>query len=176
MIIWLNGTFGAGKTATAAELLPLVPSARLFDPETVGYVLRANLADHPVSDFQHWPPWRPLVVATATELARYTGKHLIAAQTVLQPDYLAEIFAGLRAAGLGVIHVVLDADEDVLRRRIEASDEARQWRLCHLPEYREARSWLRQEADLMLDTTALSTAQAAREIASALPSLASTQP
>jgi hypothetical protein len=45
VIIWLNGTFGAGKTATAAKLLPLAPGARLFDPETVGYMLRANLAD-----------------------------------------------------------------------------------------------------------------------------------
>jgi hypothetical protein len=66
VIIWLNGTFGAGKTATAKELLPLVPDTRLFDPETVGYMLRPNLADRPVSDFQHWPPWRTLVVATAS--------------------------------------------------------------------------------------------------------------
>jgi hypothetical protein len=36
-------------------------------------MLRPNLADHPVSDFQHWPPRRPPVVATATELARFTG-------------------------------------------------------------------------------------------------------
>lgn len=64
MIIWLNGAFGAGKTATATELLPLVPNTRLFDPETVGYMLRPHLTDHPVSDFQDWPPWRPLVVAT----------------------------------------------------------------------------------------------------------------
>ena len=32
----------------------------------------------PVPDFQQWPPWCPLVVATATELARFTGQHLIA--------------------------------------------------------------------------------------------------
>jgi hypothetical protein len=86
VIVWLNGTFGAGKTATAAALVPLIPEARLFDPETVGYMLQPNLADHPVSDFQHWAPWRPLVVATATELARYTGEHLIAAQTILNRD------------------------------------------------------------------------------------------
>ncbi len=43
----------------------------------------ANVADHPVSDLQDWPPWPPLVVATATELARYTRQHLIAAQTAL---------------------------------------------------------------------------------------------
>ncbi len=81
MIVWLNGTFGCGKTTTAAELRCLIPSSRVFDPETVGYMLQPNLADHPVTDFQHWPPWRRLVVATASELARFTGQHLIAPQT-----------------------------------------------------------------------------------------------
>ncbi len=169
MIVWLNGTFGAGKTTTGAELQPLIPGARLFDPETVGYMLAPNLADHPVGDFQDWPPWRPLVVATATELARYTGEHLIAPQTILDPRYLAEIFTGLRTAGTAVFHVLLDADDDVLRRRIGASGEARQWRLDHLAAYREARPWLRREADLVLDTAVLTAAQAAREIACALP-------
>lgn len=171
MIIWLNGTFGAGKTATATELLPLVPGARLFDPETVGHMLRPNLADHPVPDFQHWPPWRRLVVATATELACYTGEHLIAPQTVLNRDYLAEMFSGLRAAGLAVFHVLLDVSEEALRRRIETSEEARQWRLDHLAAYHQARPWLCHEADLVLDTATLTAAQAARQIASALPSL-----
>lgn len=168
MIVWLNGTFGAGKTATATELLPMVPGTRLFDPETVGYMLRPNLSDHPVTDFQHWPPWRPLVVATAAELTRYTGQHLIAVQTLLVRDYLAEIFAGLGAAGLPVFHVLLDGREDVLRARIESSGEARQWRLDHLARYRDARPWLLQEADLVVDTTACTAAQAASQIASAV--------
>ena len=176
MIVWLNGTFGVGKTATAAELLPLVPGARLFDPETVGYMLQPNLSDHPVPDFQHWPPWRPLVVATAMELAHYTGQHLIAAQTILTRDYLAEIFTGLRTARLPVFHVMLDADDDVLRARIEGTEEARQWRLAHLARYRDARPWLRREADLLVDTTDLTAAHAAREIAMALASLTQTRP
>jgi hypothetical protein len=62
VIVWLNGTFGCGKTTTAAELCPLIPSSRLFDPETVGYMLRSNLGDRPVPDFQHRPPWGPLAV------------------------------------------------------------------------------------------------------------------
>lgn len=168
MIIWLNGTFGAGKTATAKELLPLVPGTRLFDPETVGYMLQPNLADRPVSDFQHWPPWRPLVVATAVELTRYTGQHLIAPQTLLTRSYLGEIAAGLRTARLTLFHVLLDADDDALRSRIEASDEARQWRLDHLGMYRAARAWMREDADLVLDTAALRAAEAAHLIADAL--------
>ena len=169
MIVWLNGAFGAGKTATALRLPALVPGSRVFDPETVGYMLRPNLADHAVSDFQHWPPWRPLVAATAAELARYTGEHLIAPQTVLVRDYLEEIFTGLRAAGLAVFHVLLDADEDVLRRRILGSDEAQEWRLAHLTGYRAARPWLIEAADLVVDIGVLAPDEVANRVACAVP-------
>ena len=172
MIIWLNGTFGSGKTSTAAELRSLVPSSRVFDPETVGYMLQPNLADLPVSDFQHWSPWRPLVVATAAELARFTGQHLIAPQTILVRAYLEQILAGLRDAGLDVFHVVLDASEEVLRRRILGSAEAQAWRLDHLAEYRSARSWMIQAADLAVDTGGRPPAEIAHQIASALPAAA----
>jgi hypothetical protein len=169
VIVWLNGTFGCGKTTTATRLLALIPGSRLFDPETVGYMLQPNLADHAVSDFQHWPPWRPLVAATATELARYTGEHLIAPQTVLVRDYLEEIFTGLRAAGLAVFHVLLDADEEALRRLIQGSDEARAWRLAHLAGYLAARPWLIEAADLVVDTAAAAPDEVASRVASALP-------
>jgi chloramphenicol 3-O-phosphotransferase len=169
VIVWLNGTFGAGKTSTAAELLPRMRGARLFDPETVGYMLAPNLADRPVTDFQHWEPWRALVVATAVELARYTGQHLIAPQTVLDRPYLQQIRSGLEAAGQTVFLVLLDASDDALRRRIEGSDEARQWRIDHLAAYRAAREWMITDADLVVDTTTLPPSAAAEKIAAALP-------
>jgi hypothetical protein len=99
VIVWLNGTFGCGKTTTGAELRSLIPSSRLFDPEMVGYMLRPNPADQPVSDFQHWPPWRPMVVATATELACFTGQHLIAPQTILTRAYLVVRVVSVQAIG-----------------------------------------------------------------------------
>ena len=171
MIVCLNGTFGCGKTTTATELRSLIPSSRLFDPETVGYMLRPNLADHPVPDFQHWPPWRPLVVATATELARFTGQHLIAPQTILARSYLEQIFAGLRDAGLAVFHVVLDADDEILRQRIAGSGEARAWRLAHLADYQASRPWMIPAADLVVDTGGQTPSAAAHQIAGALPGL-----
>jgi hypothetical protein len=169
VIIWLNGTFGAGKTTTATELLPLVADSRLFDPETVGSMLTPNLADQWPGDFQRWPPWRTLVAATLIELSAYTGQHLIAPQTVLSRQYLDEITVGLAAAGLEIFHVVLDAREPALRGRIEASGEAVQWRLDHVAEYQASRPWLLDAADLVVDNTTLSPAEAAQRIAEALP-------
>ncbi|MBQ9717880.1 MAG: tunicamycin resistance protein, partial [Clostridia bacterium] len=37
MILWINGTFGSGKTQTAAELHRRIPDSFVYDPENVGY-------------------------------------------------------------------------------------------------------------------------------------------
>jgi hypothetical protein len=58
MVIWLNGTFGAGKTTTARQLVGRLANARHFDPELVGDLLVAALDDHEFRDFQDLPPWR----------------------------------------------------------------------------------------------------------------------
>lgn len=90
---------------------------------------------------------------------------------MLTRDYLDQISAGLRAAGLAAFHVVLDADEAVLRRRIQGSGEAPEWRLANLPGYLTARSWMLRAAGLVVGTGAVTPAEAARQIAAALPEL-----
>lgn len=165
MIIWLNGTFGVGKTTTAAALKEQLPGWRLFDPETVGVMLRGTLADLPVSDFQLWPPWRTLVVDTALAVADYTGDDLIVSQTILIEEYADEILGALRVAGQETMHVLLDATERVLRGRIDVSDEAaRAWRLDHLDQYASSRAWMRLRADLIIDTDSRAPDAVAAEI------------
>lgn len=164
MIIWINGTFGSGKTTTGALLADRHPQLRTFDPEWVGFMLRNNLPDHDVTDFQQFESWRRLVPVVADEIARATGQTLVAVQSVLDANYWDEIESGLASLGHEVLHVVLEAEERVMRRRID-SDEvergARQWRLDHLPTYAAARPWLVTRADLLLDTTALTPQEAA---------------
>lgn len=109
MIIWVNGTFGAGKTTTATQLVELSTDLRLFDPEWVGYLLSNNLADHEFTDFQQLPPWRALVPPVADEIARFTGQHLVAVQTVLVEDYWQEIETGL--IGLAAADLVINTSE-----------------------------------------------------------------
>jgi hypothetical protein len=144
-------------------------------------MLRGVLVDRPVGDFQDWPAWRSLVAAALIEISRMTGQHVVVPQTVLKRDYFDQIFAQLRAAELDTFHVVLDAADAVLRNRIETSDEAREWRLTHLDEYQDARSWMTEAADYVADTAASTPPQIARRIFGALPEMpaapaASSQP
>jgi hypothetical protein len=167
VIIWLNGTFGAGKTTTADLLLNASPRLRKFDPESVGYMLRENLTDRPVTDFRHWESWRILTPIVADELIRLSGQSLVAPQTVLEEDYWNELLGGLSQRGHHVFHVLLDADPDVIRQRIEAdavTPQAKSWRLDHLTRYADARGWLARRADLVVDATRQGPVQVAEGI------------
>ena len=58
VIIWINGGFGAGKTALAEELHRRLPDAVVYNPEDVGLMLWKQM--RPDGDFQHLPSWREL--------------------------------------------------------------------------------------------------------------------
>jgi hypothetical protein len=169
VIVWLNGAFGAGRTTTARALTALLPKARIFDSEYVGYMLRHVLTTEPVYDFQEWPPWRGLVVATAAQVLDYVGGTLVVPQSVLERKYWQEIRHGLTEAGVPVRHVVLHADRAQLLRRIEndaAEAGANQWRRDHLDAYQAALPWLTEEAEFV-DTTGVAPAQVAARLAAA---------
>ncbi|MCX4908542.1 AAA family ATPase [Streptomyces sp. NBC_00878] len=156
MIIWLNGAFGAGKTTTAKELTTLLPDARLFDPEQVGYMLW-HVLGKPAHDFQEFPPWRGLVVETARQVLDHVGGTLVVPQTVLEKPYWREIRTGLVQAGIPLRHFVLHAGHNTLVQRIQNDTDpegigARRRRLDHLDDYDHALLWLRREAEL-IDTT-----------------------
>ena len=168
MIIWLNGTFGAGKTTTGLRLAGRLANARLFDPEEVGYLLMRTLEDHEFRDFQDLAPWRELVPVFTEKIAHFTGQHLIAVQTVLREEYWQEVTAGFERTGLDIFHVLLHVDSDVLAERIKADEDtavACQWRLDHISDYEKARPWMESAADLVIDATYLPAAEVAERIA-----------
>lgn len=172
MIVWLNGTFGVGKTTTSGHLSAGDDRLRHFDPEWVGYMLANNLSDHIVADFQHYPSWRRLVPVVADEVSQFTGQHLVVAQSVLVQDYWSEIVAGLAHLGHEVFHVLLDADAETLHERIDADDQEpariRPWRHRHVAVFQSAREWLRPAADLVVDTVTLDAVAASDRIRAAI--------
>lgn len=173
MIVWLNGTHGVGKTTTSALVQQLIPDSRVFDAEKVGETLMDITPPLPRTDnFQHWPPWRPLVVETARHVLDYTGGTLVMPMTVLVEQYWREISTGLANHGIRIRHFVLHADPDTLRVRIEGDTVLgpSPFRLRHLEPYAEAaRTWLHAEAEV-IDTTNRTPAQAASQIADTMNS------
>ena len=140
VIIWLNGAFRAGKTTLAEELHRRLPDAVVYDPEDVGLMLWKWM--RPNDDFQDLPSWRELVVATALSLRRHHADTLIVPMSLIRDAYRAEILGGLADAGEEVLHVFLEADADVLRKRHEArvdipgspeaNQSAREWALSRI--------------------------------------------
>jgi hypothetical protein len=167
VIVWLNGTHGVGKTTASALVQRLIPDSRVLDAEKVGETLmdvRPGLP--PTDDFQHWPPWRPLVVETARRILDYTGGTLVMPMTVLVEEYWHEIAAGLASYGVPVRHVVLHADRRTLQHRIEHDVDLgpSAFRLQHLDPYEAALAgWLRREAEVV-DTTALTPGETAQRV------------
>ncbi|MCD0483793.1 NUDIX hydrolase [Streptacidiphilus sp. ASG 303] len=194
MIVWVNGTFGAGKTGACRELTALLPGSVLFDPELVGSGLLAVLPGHRtagVADVRDLPSWRLLVPEVAAALLAEVPGPLVVPMTLLRQDQRDEVFGALASRRIPVHHVLLHADETVLRARAEASAEARARQpgplpggppsgpapSCppspprspagvaeHLAEYRAALSWLTADA-AVVDTTGLTPRATAERIA-----------
>ncbi|MFC1420284.1 NUDIX hydrolase [Streptacidiphilus cavernicola] len=170
MIVWVNGTFGAGKTSTARELQALIPGSTVFDPESVGAYLRWILPPGELvglTDFQDLTAWRRLVPDTAAALLAQLPGTLIVPMTLLRQDYRDEVFGALAARRVPVHHLLLHAEETILRKRIEGDDQearaARQWRLDHLDAYRRARGWLERDC-VTVDTAEATPRQVAERI------------
>jgi 8-oxo-dGTP pyrophosphatase MutT (NUDIX family) len=182
VIIWVNGTFGAGKTSACRELTGLLPGSVLYDPESVGFLLRETLPDRrtaAVRDFQDLPSWRRLVPQVAAELLAEVPDPgvLVAPMTLLRQQYRDEVFGALAARGITVHHVLLHADETILRARIQgrevhpedpaANARVQRWCLDHLADYRAALPWLTADAHV-IDSGALTPRRTAERIAAAV--------
>lgn len=173
-MIWINGTFGVGKTTAAKALIAGQGHLRLFDPEEVGFMLIRNLADQGINDFQDIPAWRELVPLVARSIEQHTKAELVAVQSVLKKSYWYELRKAFEEIGSNVFRVVLDADVQTLEKRINndaAEIGAKAWRMAHVDEYFKAREWLLSEADLVVDTTKETPEEIARLISTSVSNL-----
>lgn len=118
MLLWINGPFGGGKTATAFELSRRLPGSFVCDPEHLGFGMRRMLPPGLRGDFQDLPPWRHSV----RELLRHTlAGHpgpVIVPMALVNPVYFGEIVGALRADGLDVRHFALLAEPGTVLARI----------------------------------------------------------
>lgn len=142
MIIWINGPFGAGKTTLAEKLREQRPQALIFDPEEIGFLVRATVPAPQSRDYQDLPVWRGLTIAALREIRKHYRQDILVPMTLVDPEHLDEILDGLRRVDDHLVHIFLTLDEDLLRQRIAnqimhpdpaRNAQIRDWRLANVP-------------------------------------------
>jgi hypothetical protein len=118
VLVWINGPFGGGKTATAFELQRRLAGSVVCDPEHLGFGLHRMLPPALRTDFQTLPAWRSGVREVLDLAAREHPGPVIVPMTLVDPDYFAEIIGGLRDDGHHVRHFALLADRATVLGRL----------------------------------------------------------
>ena len=119
MIIWINGAFGSGKTTTAFELHKRLENSFVYDPENVGYFIRANTPSvFLTGDFQNIELWREMNYKMLKLIrSRYDGI-IIVPMTLVNPQYYDEIVTRLMQDGIKVKHYILYAQKETIKKRL----------------------------------------------------------
>jgi hypothetical protein len=118
VLLWINGPFGGGKTATAYELHRRLDQSIVCDPEQLGYGLHRMLPSDLRTNFQSFAAWRQGVHEVLDLVARKSAGPVIVPMTVVDPAYLEQMVGRLRQNGHDVRHFSLLADRATVLRRL----------------------------------------------------------
>jgi len=120
LIIWINGTFGSGKSTTAYELHRRIKESHVYDPERFGYVLMRNVPRTIAkSDFQDYPLWREDNYKLLKQIAEQYSGILIVPMTLTNEVYFNQIVGRLRVDGIEIKHFTLSATEETIEKRLK---------------------------------------------------------
>ena len=120
MILWLNGTFGAGKTTVAYELQRRLENAYVYDPENIGYFLFQNTPSQcHEADFQDISLWREFNARTLKMIAENYPGVVLVPMTIYKQQYYDEIIGQLTEWGIPVCHVILHAERETILKRLK---------------------------------------------------------
>ena len=126
MIIWINGTFGAGKTTVAYELHRRLPLSHVYDPERIGYVLMDNIPKEILKkDFQDYPLWREANYKLLKQLSKEYVGTIIVPMTLTNEEYYDEIIGKLSADCIEIKHFTLAASKQTIEKRLRKRFEGK---------------------------------------------------
>ncbi|MBS4219575.1 AAA family ATPase [Bacillus sp. FJAT-49711] len=120
MIIWINGTFGSGKSTTAYELERRIEDSHVYDPERFGYVLMRNVPrEIALGDFQDYALWREANYRLLKQVAEQYRGVLIIPMTLTNERYFEEIVGRLKTDGIEIKHFTLSASKETIEKRLK---------------------------------------------------------
>lgn len=125
MVVWLNGSFGVGKTTIAKELAKRIDGSFIYDPENLGAFLRDNL-QYNYADYQEYDLWRKYNYEIIKDLAGHY-KVVIIPMTLTNKEYYNEIIGNLMISGIDVKHIILTASKETITKRLADRPDTTNW-------------------------------------------------
>ena len=125
MIVWINGSFGVGKTSTAELLKNELNNSIIYDPEEIGEFL-SNIFNYEKDDFQDYELWRTLNF----DILKYMCsiyEIVIVPMTITNKDYYDEIVNELITSGIKINHFILNASRDNIIKRLDSRKDSTEW-------------------------------------------------
>ena len=125
MIIWINGSFGVGKTSTAKLLKSKLDKSIIYDPEEIGGFL-SSLFNYEKDDFQDYELWRTL----NSDILKYMCsiyETIIVPMTITNNHYYKEIVNQLEISGIKINHFILCASKENIIGRLDSRENSTEW-------------------------------------------------
>lgn len=125
MIIWINGSFGVGKTTIAEVLKCKIENSIIYDPEKIGEFL-TNIMPEKKNDFQDYELWRILNLEFLKNLSKSYAT-IIVPMTIINKRYYDEIIGNLRNDNIEVKDFILIATKDKILERLDKRKNSTKW-------------------------------------------------
>lgn len=124
MIIWISGAYGVGKSTFAKELENRMENAVIFDAEAVGNAVRDNYPGKPHGlIFEDYPLWCDFCYRLIKDICNTCEKDILVPMTLVRQSSYADILERLRADGIVVKFIILEAAHRTVHDRILARGE-----------------------------------------------------
>lgn len=135
MIIWINGSYGVGKSTIARELHKLNPESFIFDAESVGNAIRDNMPKQLFNGyiFEGYDLWFKTIVELLKAINKQYKGDIYIPMTLVYPDSFDKIANPLREEGITLYHVLLEANYEIIHDRILNRGETEDcWCMQHI--------------------------------------------
>jgi hypothetical protein len=141
VVIFINGSFGIGKTTVSRLLVQQLPRSVLFDPEPIGVVLLRVIGMwRHVDDFQDLGIWRRSSIYLIRLISRLRGA-VVVPMAFSNESYLRQFLTDVRRRDRETFHFCLTAPLPIVRERLGSRERRRgptQWQLRRSAECCEA--------------------------------------
>ena len=120
MIVWINGSFGSGKTSVCNELDSRLENSHIYDPEEVGFFIRDNIPSNlKKNDFQDFNLWREFNYKMISYIHSNFEGTIVVPMTIINERYFDDIVGKLKSDGIIVKHFTLLASKNILLNRLD---------------------------------------------------------